>query len=244
MANWKYHHVCSVKKAFRKRSLWSREVTGSGSGRSGAVKRGPDAAQSRGSRGAWSFGWPCSSHLPFCMPSSQPHPRPSHPSASPRPCCRRLRVWVSYIQHELPCLPPIRKSVLWSCFAPCLSDCSSDAVSYVWPISKQHHRMKFKQCRCSETGLCWLDHEGKAEVRSVSPEGLSWACLIWHLSSSTALLWLVCCPCAFALLLSPPAMRQKFHFDVPPLLLYPFIYSLPFLLDPCWVSLWMFLDCL
>lgn len=54
-------------------------------------------------------------HLPCSLPSPQPPPGPSHPEASPRPRSRCLRAWLSCIQHEVPSLPPVRNSVLWSC---------------------------------------------------------------------------------------------------------------------------------
>ena len=78
-----------------------------------AAERGPDAAPAEGKPGAWSSGW--QAHLPCSMPSPQPHPGPSHPEASPRPRSRCLRAWLSWIQHEVPSLPPVRNSVLWPC---------------------------------------------------------------------------------------------------------------------------------
>ena len=78
-----------------------------------AAERGPDAAPAEGKPGAWSSGW--RAHLPGSVPSSQPQPGPSHPEASPRPRSRCLRARLSCIQHEVPSLPPVRNSVLWSC---------------------------------------------------------------------------------------------------------------------------------
>lgn len=78
-----------------------------------AAERGPDAAPAEGKPGAWSSGW--RAHLPGSVPSSQPQPGPSHPEASPRPRSRCLRARLACIQHEVPSLPPVRNSVLWSC---------------------------------------------------------------------------------------------------------------------------------
>lgn len=118
--------------------------------------------------------------------------------------------------------------------APCLSDCSSDAVSHVWSISKQHHRMKFKQCRCSDTGLCWLDLQGKAQVRSESPQsGSPEPAWFDTLLSPTLLLWLVCCPFALPYSFLPLAFTRTFVLICCPCYFPPVIYSLPFLLDRC-----------
>lgn len=43
-----------------------------GGGGGVAAKHGPDAAGARGTPHSWSFGWLSLSHLPSCMPSSQP----------------------------------------------------------------------------------------------------------------------------------------------------------------------------
>lgn len=78
------------------------------------MRQGPDAAQSRGTLVLviWVAVLVTPPLFRALLPvSSQALP----PLASPRPCCRRLRVCVSYIQHEVPSLPPIRDSVLWSC---------------------------------------------------------------------------------------------------------------------------------
>ena len=96
--------------------------------------------------------------------------------------------------------------------APCLSDRTSDAVSHVWPISKQHHRMKFKQGRCSDTGLCWLDLQGKAEVRSESPAVGLPSLPDWTPLSPTPLLWLVCCPFALRCSFLPLPLTRAFVF--------------------------------
>lgn len=101
----KPHHLYSVEKAFKENSLlYSREVTGTGSGQRKAAKRGPDAAPSLeslvlGHLGGWAV----------------PPPKLILGPPTPRPHSRHLRVWLPCIQHEVPRLPPRRDSVLWSC---------------------------------------------------------------------------------------------------------------------------------
>ena len=118
--------------------------------------------------------------------------------------------------------------------APCLSDRTSDAVSHVWPISKQHHRMKFKQGRCSDTGLCWLDLQGKAEVRSESPAVGLPSLPDWTPLSPTPLLWLVCCPFALRCSFLPLPLTRAFVFICGPC-------SLPAL---CWFAAFAFVSVL
>lgn len=166
------HRFDSVWTAVREKSLlWSQEVTGAGSGKREASNHGPDAAESGVCLALGHLGgWACPTSLSPCPPLALSWALP--PWGRPQA-----------LQHTSACLSCMAPA--WSCYSPapdifwavvllasCLSDCTSDAVSHVWPISKQHHRMKFKQCRCSDTGLYCLDHEGKVEVRSESLSGL------------------------------------------------------------------------
>lgn len=155
----------------------------------GGCWTGSDAAPAEGSlalgrRVAWR------AHLPApCPPPSLPwalHPE-ARPQASPSRCLPGL----SCIQHEVPLSLPFGTLCLWSCYLVCqIALLMLSAMS--WPISKQHHRMKFKQGRCSDAGLCWRDLQGKAEVKvRVSPGG-SPSLPDWTLLSPTLLLWLVC----------------------------------------------------